>query len=762
MSETTVSSVYSGAAGTDEKAPQISARRIAQLAWKTWPFMRPMLKHFIVFTVLGLVAGTLGSYLYFMGTDLFSNKVLMGRKLQPHQAWVLGLDESYVADERVDAANGKKAGPAKNPKTGADKSVKSAQLKDFDEAQVREAARKKGLSDEDIDKYIDGVKHKAGKTKQWAGKTGKSAPWKGKAGKASRWKGKSGKSKGSTWTEEQVDPSQLLTQGQRKTVRNRMLLYGIIFAVFGFILGMPLPYYVQWVWHNVNQNLRVAMIDRAQQLSLKYHNHAKVGDVVYRVYQDSAMVMNVINGAIIGPAYAIWGILVGLAFICFFDPLLALLAVLVAVPVVWLAVKWTPRLRRRSMTNRMANSQLTSRLQEVFSAIKVVKANRAETQVFEQFNRDSHRALDAAFNIRLEMLILSLLVGTITGAALIGGDLLMVKWLHAERETYLGALVAGIIGFTVWNWGAYQIAKGRFGGAIYSSSGMVGLWSMMQDLFIGLERAFYLLDLEPDVVDPDDPRDFPVPIQEVIWSDVQFAYESGQPVLKGVDLEARTGTITAIVGSTGSGKSTLMSMLLRLYDPERGSVRINGVDLRDMRIDDVRSNTAIVLQKNVLFSATVANNISYGITDVSREKVADAARIACADGFVSQMARGYDTELGERGGKLSSGERQRLSIARAVVRDTPILVLDEPTASLDAETEREVLKNLSEWGPEKIIFLITHRLSTIRKADQIAFLEDGRIAELGSHETLMAREDGRYREFVEAETVGNGEKGDTP
>jgi len=746
--EASFADVYSGAPGTDAQAPKIGARRIAQLAWKTWPFMRPMLKHFIVFTVLGLVAGSIGSYLYFMGTDLFSNKVLLGRKLQPHQAWVLGLDESYVADESVDVGNSEKAVDPKKSKPWA---AKPAHGKSFDEAQIREAARKKGLSEEEIDQYVAGVKPETGKATQWKGKTGKTKEWGGKGGKSGLWKGKSGKSKGSTWTEEQLDPSQLMTQEQRKVVRNRMLIYGIIFSVFGFILGMPLPYYVQWVWHNVNQNLRVAMIDRAQQLSLKYHNHAKVGDAVYRVYQDSAMVMNVINGVIIGPAYAIWGILVGLAFICFFDPMLALLAVLVGVPVVWLAVKWTPRLRRRSMTNRMANSQLTSRLQEVFSAIKVVKANRAETQVFGQFDRDSHQALDAAFNIRLEMLVLSLLVGTITGAALIGGDLLMVKWLHAERETYLGALVAGIIGFTVWNWGAYQIAKGRFGGAIYSSTGMVGLWSMMQDLFIGLERAFYLLDLEPDVADPDDPRDFPSPIQEVAWRDVAFTYEPGQPVLNGVDLEARAGTITAIVGLTGSGKSTLMSMLLRLYDPERGSVQINGIDLREMRIDDIRSNTAIVLQKNVLFSATVADNISYGITGVSRQKVTEAARIACAEGFISQMAKGYDAELGERGGKLSSGQRQRLSIARALVRDTPILVLDEPTASLDAETEQQVLKNLSEWGPEKIIFLITHRLSTIRNADQIAFLEDGRIAELGSHEELMTREDGRYRKFVEAE-----------
>jgi ABC-type multidrug transport system fused ATPase/permease subunit len=173
-----------------------------------------------------------------------------------------------------------------------------------------------------------------------------------------------------------------------------------------------------------------------------------------------------------------------------------------------------------------------------------------------------------------------------------------------------------------------------------------------------------------------------------------------------------------------------------------------------MAIDDIRANTAIALQKNVLFTDTVANNIKFGTPEADRTAVETAARVACADDFITEMAKGFDTELGERGGKLSAGQRQRLSIARAIVRDTPILILDEPTASLDARTEQRVLENLSNWGAGRVIFLITHRLSTIRNADQIAFLEGGRIKELGQHDELMAREAGRYRAFVNAEIVG--------
>ena len=253
------------------------------------------------------------------------------------------------------------------------------------------------------------------------------------------------------------------------------------------------------------------------------------------------------------------------------------------------------------------------------------------------------------------------------------------------------------------------------------------------------------------MVDEDDAVPIPDPIQNITYDGVTFGYDPDVPILKGIDLTAAAGTITAIVGTTGSGKSTLMSLLLRLYDPDTGSITINGTNLKHLQIDSLRAGVAIALQQNTLFATTVADNIAYAASGVDRADIVAAATVACADDFIREMSHGYDTELGERGGKLSTGQRQRLSIARAVVRDTPILILDEPTASLDAETEHHVLANLASWGRERIVFLITHRLSTIRNADQIAFLEDGEIVEFGNHDTLMAKPDGRYRRFVTAE-----------
>ena len=545
-----------------------------------------------------------------------------------------------------------------------------------------------------------------------------------------------------------------MTQAQRRTVRNRLIVWVGIGSLLTLSAIGALPYYGTWVRHQINQRLRVAMIARAERLSLKYHSHAKVGDAVFRIYQDSAMIVNLVEEAVIGPAIMLSALVWGLVFIGFFSPRIALVCVAAAVPMIWLTAKYTPRIRSRVRANREANSDLTSRLQEVFTALKVVKANRAESQMLERFDSDSRRALDAAFYLRLEMALLSAAVMMVGGGLLVGTEYVLAGWVIVERETYLGAAAAAVVGFVVWNVGSFTIGRGKVEETAYHGFGLVRVWCQIQDLLIGLERAFHLLDLEPEVVDVPRPRAFPRLVQRVVYRDVAFAYGDGAPVLDGVDLEASAGTVTAIVGATGSGKSTLMSLLLRLYDPDRGAVLFNDTDIRQLRIDDIRANTAIALQKNVLFAATVADNVRYGAPDATLSDVEAAGRIACVAEFVEPMAKGYRTELGERGGKLSTGQRQRLSIARAVLRDTPILVLDEPTAALDAETEQRLLANVAQWARTRIVFLVTHRLSTIRNADQIAFLEAGRIVEIGGHDDLMARPEGRYRRFVEAEAQG--------
>ena len=652
-----------------------------QLAFRTWPYFQPMLKHLMVLGGLmfsGIVAGIPAA---FVGTDLFYNKVLLGQKLQPLQATVLFVGDEYVTNEARQLGRQGTSAPSNITANG------------------------------DLN-FPSGVDDSA-----------------------------------------QPDTVSLLTQEQRKTVRNRLIIWGIVGSLFGALFGAGFWYYNVWVWQSVNQNLRVAMVERAESLSLSYHDNARVGDAIFRVYQDSAMIVNLIQSGIYTPISAALGLLLGLFVVAMFDPWFTLMVVVVVFPVAWLSIVSTPRIRRRVLANRIANSDLTSRAQEVFAAVKVVKANRAESRVFDRFSADSIRALDAAYFLRLDMALITLLVGLLAGSTLILSEYIMVSWIIDQRDTFLGALVASLIGFAVWNYGAYRIAMGQVGGFAFGMRGLLGIWMRMQDLFLALERAFFLLDIEPEVDDPENPLPFPIRVARVRWHNVVFGYNPDQPILRGIDLEAGAGSITAIVGATGSGKSTLMSLLLRLYDPDSGRIEVNDVDLRDMAVDDVRRHAAIALQKNVLFANTVANNIGFGNPTAEPAAIETAATIACAHDFIEAQSEGYNTELGERGAKLSAGQRQRLSIARAVLRDAPILILDEPTASLDAQTEQRVLANLTTWGNDKIIFLITHRLSTIRNADQIAFLEDGRIVEIGSHDELTRLENGRYRAFVETETV---------
>jgi len=648
-----------------------------QLALRTWPYFRPMLKHLMVLGGLmlsGIVAGIPAA---FVGTDLFYNKVLIGQKLQPLQATVLFVGDEYVTNE-------------------------ARQL----------GSTPSNVTDDSHLNFPSGVDDSA-----------------------------------------QPDTVALLTQGQRKTVRNRLIIWGIIGGLFGALFGAGFWYYNVWIWQSVNQNLRVAMVERAESLSLSYHDNARVGDAIFRVYQDSAMIVNLIQSGIYTPISATLSLLLGLFVVAMFDPWFTLMVVVVAFPVAWLSIVSTPRIRRRVLANRIANSDLTSRAQEVFAAVKVVKANRAESRVFDRFSADSIRALDAAYFLRLDMALITLVVGLLAGSTLILSEYIMVSWIIDQRDTFLGALVASLIGFAVWNYGAYRIAMGQVGGFAFGMRGLLGIWMRMQDLFLALERAFFLLDIEPEVDDPENPLPFPIRVAHVRWRNVVFGYNPDQPILRGVDLEAGAGTITAIVGATGSGKSTLMSLLLRLYDPDSGRIEVNDVDLKELAVDDVRRHASIALQKNVLFANTIANNIGFGNPTAEPAAVETAATIACAHDFIEAQSKGYNTELGERGAKLSAGQRQRLSIARAVLRDAPILILDEPTASLDAQTEQRVLANLATWGTDKVIFLITHRLSTIRNANQIAFLEDGRIVETGSHDELTRLENGRYRAFVETETV---------
>ena len=542
----------------------------------------------------------------------------------------------------------------------------------------------------------------------------------------------------------------------RRTLRTVFLvLIGSLLAA-GFLLGTGLRYYLTWILQRVNQALRLAMVERAVHLSLRYHDESPVGDAIYRVYQDSAMVTNVVQNALIQPLTALANLLVALVALTFFDPYLGVLFLFGLVPSVVAVRAFTVGLRRRSDRARRANSALTAHIQESVNGARVLKANGAEGGAFDTFRRYSYRALDRAYELRRSIAVLNLIVFLLTATTVIVADYLMAGWVRTEASTFGYGLVA-LVGFAAWNLGAFQAARDRHVALSGICVSLAMLWGVLQDMGVGLKRAFFLLDLEPGVKDRPHAVALPAVGEGVRFQDVEFGYRAGIRVINRVTFTAPPGAVTAVVGASGAGKSTLMSLLLRLYDVDAGRIEVGGMDIRDIRLAALRRAVAIVLQENALFPTSVLENIRYAVEDAPLAAVERAAAVACADEFIASLPSGYATLLGERGAKLSTGQRQRLSIARAVLKDAPILILDEPTAALDVHTERRVLDNLGAWAQDgKIVFLITHRMSTIRQAEQILFVENGAVVEQGDHGTLMAHAGGRYRAFATASLATAG------
>ena len=468
-------------------------------------------------------------------------------------------------------------------------------------------------------------------------------------------------------------------------------------------------------------DLREKLFDHLQALGLQHHITTNTGDAVYRIDVDSYSIENLVMSGLLPLATSIVTLVVMFAILLRLDVTVALLS-LTIVPFLLLSM----RSYTRTVSNEMERvkeleSKLIERLYEVFSAIRLVKSFARERHETRRYSAFGQQVMNARIAITWRESLFWVVVSTITilGTALV----LIVGGMQVLR----GRMTVGDLTVAI----AYL-------GAVYGPLSTIAQTAgTLQGAVTGAKRVRTVLAMLPETVDAPGAIDADQIRGEIVFDNVSFEYPDGTRVLNDIAFTARPGEMIALVGLTGAGKTTLVSLIPRFYDATAGQVLVDGVDVRGYRLRSLRERIGIVLQDPVLFSGTIADNLRYGRLDATDAEVEEAARAAHAHDFVAHLPKRYDTPVAEAGGGLSGGERQRLSVARAILKNAPILILDEPTSSLDAISEEIVFAALRRLRTGRTTIVIAHRLSTVRDADRILVLDGGRIAAQGRHDDLL-------------------------
>ena len=484
-------------------------------------------------------------------------------------------------------------------------------------------------------------------------------------------------------------------------------------------------------------DLRTGLYAHLQKLSLKFHHQQQTGDLLFRVMADTFSAQGMVMNGFLPMASAALMLLGMFTVMARYDWTLSLVALLVCPPLYLTVSRIGGTIHHHATASREAESALYARAENAIGAVKLMQAYGREERAVAEFREGSERSL--ALSLRLYSVQTAF--GLVVDGVLAAGTAALV-WIGA-LHVMQGQLAIG--GLTIF----LSYLKDLYGPIQNISANLAEIASSRA----GLERVFSVLDIRPDIEDAPDAHDLPPVRGQIRFEDVTFAYDAGHPVLKRVDLTIQPGERVALVGRTGAGKSTLASLVLRFFDPQSGRVTLDGHDLRQVTLRSLRSQLTLMLQEPILFHTTVTENIAFG-APVPFEKVREAAQKAEAEDFILRMPQGYDTMIGEDGVTLSGGQRQRLALARALLRDAPIVILDEPTSSLDVKTEGQVWRNVESLLQGRTAIVIAHRLSTARRADRIVVLDGGQILEHGTHGELLER-GGAY-----ADMWNRGEGGD--
>jgi ABC-type multidrug transport system fused ATPase/permease subunit len=509
----------------------------------------------------------------------------------------------------------------------------------------------------------------------------------------------------------------------------------IIFYVLASLLTWGGQYlenvYLAYAGQSIIYRMRTQMFDHLQRLSLSFFDTHKVGKLMSRVQNDVSQIQELVTQGILTLLTSLLT-LVGIAIIMItMNPRLALFTLAVIPFMILVTIIWQKYARQAFIRVRRAIATVNSQLQEDMSGVRVIQSLSREEENMEQFDQVNRAHLDANVTaVKFEALMMPM-VNFFTGISY------AIVIIYGGYQVLDGVMSVGVLM-------SFMLYVQRFFDPVLELSMQ---YTELQRAMASGARIFELLELEPEIKDKPDALELPLVRGEIAFRDMSFAYEPGKNVLHDINLTVKPGETVAIVGQTGSGKSSLVSLTARFYEVAKGSVTVDGYDVRAVTQQSLRKQIGIVPQDPILFSGTIEENIKFGRLDATREQVMEVAKTVGAHNFINRLDKGYETMVGQRGLNLSAGQRQLICLARAILADPRILILDEATSNVDTNTERIMQRALHKLTRGRTCLTIAHRLSTVTKADRIIVLDQGRIVEEGSHKELLSKQGFYYKMY---------------